>query len=79
MIGGLSLVTKGHKTVLQTESYLTAPQVLARYQVSDMTLHRWLQNPALDFPKPMVINRRRYFLEAKLVAWERQRAGRAAA
>ena len=59
--------------------YLTAPQVLERYNISDMSLHRWLNNPNLSFPKPMVVNRRRYFLEADLVAWERARAGKAAA
>ncbi|AZO38623.1 MAG: DNA-binding protein [Mesorhizobium sp.] len=63
---------------MSTEVYLTAPQVLARYGISDMSLHRWLNNPALSFPKPMVINRRRYFLEADLVAWERARAANAA-
>ena len=61
-----------------SEVYLTAPQVLARYGISDMSLHRWLNNPDLIFPKPMVINRRRYFLEADLVAWERARAANAA-
>lgn len=61
-----------------SEVYLTAPQVLARYGISDMSLHRWLNNPVLTFPKPMVINRRRYFLEADLVAWERARAAKAA-
>ncbi|YBV97399.1 DNA-binding protein [Phyllobacteriaceae bacterium JZ32] len=59
-------------------AYLTAPQVLARYNITDMTLWRWLQDSELDFPKPTKINRRRYFLEAELIAWERKRAGRAA-
>ncbi|MER9524131.1 DNA-binding protein [Mesorhizobium sp. M0292] len=61
-----------------TQVYITARQVLARYHISDMSLHRWLNNPELSFPKPMVINRRRYFLEADLVAWERARAAKAA-
>ncbi|GLQ78077.1 hypothetical protein GCM10007881_15930 [Mesorhizobium huakuii] len=59
-------------------SYLTARQVLGRYHISDMSLHRWLNNPDLAFPRPMVINRRRYFLETDLVAWERARAAKAA-
>jgi predicted DNA-binding transcriptional regulator AlpA len=62
-----------------SEVYLTAPQVLARYNISDMSLFRWLNNPSLNFPRPMVINRRRYFLEADLIAWERTRAAKAAA
>ncbi|WP_027154434.1 helix-turn-helix domain-containing protein [Mesorhizobium sp. WSM2561] len=59
-------------------SYLTAKQVLARYHITDMTLWRWLADHALAFPKPMTVNRRRYFLEADIVAWERARATKAA-
>jgi len=58
-----------------SKAYLTAPQVLERYNISDMTLHRWLNNPDLKFPRPMVVNRRRYFDEQELIAWERARAG----
>jgi predicted DNA-binding transcriptional regulator AlpA len=59
-------------------NYLTAKQVLGRYNITDMTLWRWLVDETLAFPKPMVINRRRYFLETDLVAWERARAAKAA-
>lgn len=61
------------------QQYLTARQVLSRYGITDMTLWRWLRNPDLGFPRPTVINRRRYFAEAELTAWERQRVGQAAA
>jgi predicted DNA-binding transcriptional regulator AlpA len=61
-----------------TEKYLTARQVLARYNVSQMSLHRWLKNPDLAFPRPLYINRRRFFREADIIAWERRRAGKAA-
>lgn len=37
--------------------------------VSDMTLWRYLADPELNFPKPIVINRRRYWREADVVAW----------
>ena len=37
--------------------------------VSDMSLWRWLNNPALNFPKPIYIARRRYWREADLIAW----------
>lgn len=56
------------------ERYLSAPQVQKRYGITDMTLWRWLQNPELSFPRPIYINRRRYFDEADIIAWERQRA-----
>lgn len=37
--------------------------------VSDMTLWRWLENPALDFPRPIYISRRRYWRHADVLAW----------
>jgi predicted DNA-binding transcriptional regulator AlpA len=37
--------------------------------VSDMTLWRWLEDPANAFPKPIYIGRRRYWREAEIVAW----------
>lgn len=71
---------QGLTNMSETEKYLTAPQVRKRYNITDMTLWRWLQNPDLSFPRPIAINRRRYFVEADLVAWERARAaGKAAA
>lgn len=37
--------------------------------VSDMTLWRWLNDPALNFPKPIYIARRRYWREIDLIEW----------
>lgn len=37
--------------------------------VSAMTLHRWLNNPELNFPKPTYIGRRRYWRETDVIAW----------
>lgn len=54
--------------------YLTGPQVAERYKICGMTLYRWLRDPKLKFPKPMVINRRKFFNENDLSAWERERA-----
>lgn len=42
--------------------------------VSDMTLHRWLNRPELDFPQPTYIGRRRYWREAAVIAWLDARA-----
>jgi predicted DNA-binding transcriptional regulator AlpA len=52
---------------------LPAKPVCERYRISDRTLDRWLANVALEFPRPIVINRRRYFRQRKLEAWERAR------
>jgi len=54
-----------------SNAYLTAPQVRERYNISDMSLHRWLHNADLNFPQPMIVNRRRYFRLDELVSWER--------
>jgi len=37
--------------------------------VSDMSIWRWLDDPELQFPKPIYISRRRYWGEADLLAW----------
>jgi predicted DNA-binding transcriptional regulator AlpA len=58
--------------------YLPGRQVRDRYNVSDMTLWRWMRNPKLNFPQPTIINRRRYWAEEELQQWERARASREA-
>jgi hypothetical protein len=42
-----------------------------------MSLWRWLRDEALGFPRPIVINNRRYWLIAELEAWEKSRASAA--
>jgi hypothetical protein len=49
-------------------------KVLARYNVCDRTLDRWLIDPVMNFPRPMIINKRRYFRPAELFGWEIERA-----
>ena len=41
--------------------------------VSDMTLWRWLNDSAMNFPKPLRIHSRRYWREADLTDWLRAR------
>lgn len=51
--------------------FLTGPQVLARYGVSDMCLFRWLRDKKVGFPQPdMVVNGRRFWTEEVLEKWE---------
>jgi hypothetical protein len=59
---------------IEPGGYLAAKRVQERYDITDRTLDRWLNNPEIDFPRPMVVNGRRYFRETELVAWERKRA-----
>ena len=37
--------------------------------ISDMTVWRWLHSPALDFPPPVYIRKRRFWREADILAW----------
>jgi hypothetical protein len=56
------------------EMRLPARLVCERYRIVRRTLDRWIENEALGFPRPIVINKRRYFREHELEAWERRRA-----
>jgi hypothetical protein len=55
-------------------SLVPSRKVLERYLICDRTLDRWVVNPALGFPQPVIINRRRYWRVSELSAWERARA-----
>jgi predicted DNA-binding transcriptional regulator AlpA len=52
---------------------LLIPAKLAREQllggISPMTEWRWLRDESMNFPKPIVINGRRYHRPAKLLSW----------
>jgi hypothetical protein len=51
-------------------TYLTAKQVTAKFNITSMTLHRWLRRADMKFPTPTYINNRRYFIAAEVEAWE---------
>ena len=42
--------------------------------ISQVTLYRWLRNPALGFPRPIRINSRMFFAEDKIAHWLDARA-----
>jgi hypothetical protein len=50
---------------------------MARFGVVDRTLDRWVADPRLKFPRPVIINKRRYFRLSELEAWERGRVAAA--
>jgi predicted DNA-binding transcriptional regulator AlpA len=62
-----------------TDTLIPGPKVSRRYNRSDKTLDRWLNDEALGFPRPIMIRNRRYFRESELVAWERAQAGKSKA
>jgi predicted DNA-binding transcriptional regulator AlpA len=61
------------------QTFLTGPQVQARYQKSHVTIWRWVNDPALGFPQPMQINRLNYWRLSDLEAWEAAQAEKTAA
>jgi hypothetical protein len=54
------------------DKLLSASQLRKRYgDISDMCLWRWLHDPELHFPRPLIIRKRRYWPTRNLEAWER--------
>jgi predicted DNA-binding transcriptional regulator AlpA len=61
------------------DTYLPARKVWERYGVTPMSLHRWLRDEKLNFPRPLYIGRFRYWNRDALADWERARASKKAA
>lgn len=59
--------------------WLPSSAVTAKFGITRRTLDRWMRRDALDFPKPMVVNGRLYFLQDEISAWQRESAKRLAA
>ncbi len=57
---------------------LTSAEVRKHYRISDMSLYRWSNDPALEFPKPLRINRRRFWRAADIAAFDARQRQRAA-
>lgn len=63
----------------KVDFYLTARQVRNRYGgCSNMALWRWLQDDTMQFPRPLVINRRRLWKIADLEHFEEKQAAKQA-
>jgi len=56
------------------QTFLTGPQVQARYQKSHVSIWRWMNDEALGFPAPIKINRLNYWRVSDLEAWEAKQA-----
>lgn len=46
--------------------------------ISQVTLYRWLRDPALGFPQPIRINNRMFFAEERVADWLDRQAARQA-
>jgi predicted DNA-binding transcriptional regulator AlpA len=58
------------QTASETPTFLTGPQVQARYSKSHVSIWRWMNDPDLGFPKPVKINRLNYWKLSDLEAFE---------
>jgi predicted DNA-binding transcriptional regulator AlpA len=57
------------------ERLLTSRQVRQHYGgCSDMTLWRWLRHETLQFPRPVIINGRRYWREDEIAAFDKRQS-----
>ena len=57
-----------------SRGFINASAVRSILGIGDMTLWRWLNDPGLGFPQPIVIRGRRYFDRVKLDAWVAKQA-----
>lgn len=63
---------------MTAKHYVNSKYVRERYDISDMSLWRWQNDPKLGFPKPMIINRRKLWDPAELDAFDARQRGEAA-
>ena len=42
--------------------------------ISDMTLWRWLADDQMNFPRPLVLRRRRYWRKSEVMAFQNRQA-----
>jgi predicted DNA-binding transcriptional regulator AlpA len=58
----------------KSKRLLPDAQVCERYGIHISTLYNWDHNPALGFPKPIRINKRKFRDETELDHFDRERA-----
>ena len=59
---------------MDNTTFLTGPQVQARYQKSHVSIWRWMNDARMGFPAPLKINRLNYWKLSDLEEWEAQQA-----
>jgi len=57
----------------QFDELIPNAKVARRLGVTVRTMFRWTAQPELCFPKPCIINSRRYFSAAEIDAWQASR------
>jgi predicted DNA-binding transcriptional regulator AlpA len=55
---------------------VAAPVLASEFSVCRRTIGRWLEDGALEFPKPVRIKGRLYFSRQKIEEWKSKQAGK---
>jgi predicted DNA-binding transcriptional regulator AlpA len=53
-------------------AWMTSAQIRARFGVTSMTVHRWLRDERLQFPKPIKIRDRNYWRAVEICEFEKR-------
>lgn len=61
------------RQVFDDEDFMPARAVWERYGVTYMSLHRWVKDERMNFPKPVYLGRFRYWKVSELKKWESTR------
>lgn len=56
---------------MKLENYHSAAEVRRRFQIGTTTLHRWLKDASINFPRPLMFNGRRYFSIPAIDEWQK--------
>lgn len=63
---------------MQLDELIPNAKLAKRLGTTTRSLFRWTTQPELNFPRPRLINGRRYFSSAEIEAWQRSRVAGAA-
>ena len=53
------------------EAWIAAPNLCKRLGIHPMSLWRWLRDPRLNFPQPIMVRKRRYFKMREVICGNR--------
>ena len=65
-------ITREKDAGLIGQGYIPTRKVKERYDISEMSLWRWLDQPNSTFPKPYIFFDRKYWKVEELEEWERK-------
>lgn len=65
--------SESSKSPFTKSSLITRKSLAAAFDVTTRTIIRWEKSPALNFPKSIAINGKRYWDAAEIEAWKAAR------